>query len=109
MYCSSCSCHCDLPNVCLDPAESALQTELKVYKQQVKGKGHKYMSSANCITIMMRCLSLAELKDANKDLSEENEQLRGYINRLLIGVLNHSPAVLEVHSCADSVRPTLTQ
>lgn len=67
-------------------ADSAIQAELTLYRQQVK-----------------------DLKDRNKNLSEENEQLRGYIDRLLVGVLTHSPGVLEVPSTADSFRHNLTQ
>jgi hypothetical protein len=55
---------------------------------------------------------LAELKDKNKSLHEENEQLRGYIDRLLVGVLTHSPGVLEVNSPypnTHSLIPNVTQ
>ena len=37
-----------------------------------------------------------ELKDSNKSLLEENEQLHAYVDRLLVGVLTHSPGMLEV-------------
>lgn len=43
----------------------------------------------------------AELKDNNKNLCEENDQLRGYIDRLLLGVLAHSPGVLEIPSTSS--------
>jgi hypothetical protein len=66
-----------------EPAESALHTELRMYKQQVK-----------------------ELKDSNKSLLEENEQLHAYVDRLLVGVLTHSPGMLEVQS---STTTSLTQ
>lgn len=39
---------------------------------------------------------MPDLKERNKSLVEENEQLRGYIGRLLVGVINHSPGVLEI-------------
>ena len=48
--------------------------------------------------------SLTELKDSNKMLSEENDQLRGYIDRLLLGVLAHSPGVLEISTSPDSLQ-----
>lgn len=49
---------------------------------------------------------LTELKDSNKSLLEENEQLHSYIDRLLLGVLTHSPGMLEVQS---STTASLTQ
>jgi hypothetical protein len=47
-----------------------------------------------------------ELKDSNKSLLEENEQLHAYVDRLLVGVLTHSPGMLEVQS---STTTSLTQ
>ena len=77
-------------------AESALHAELKMYKQQVKGKkATQYYCKGHVI-----CgVSLStELKDSNKSLLEENEQLHSYIDRLLLGILTHSPGMLEVQS-----------
>jgi hypothetical protein len=54
---------------------------------------------------------LRELKDRNKSLKEENEQLRGYIEKLLVEIINHSPGVLEIkpYPRAESLRHNLTQ
>ena len=53
-------------------------------------------SALSIITFLNSSLSLAELKDSNKSLAEENGELRGYIDRLLLAVITHSPGVLEV-------------
>ena len=43
-----------------------------------------------------------ELKERNNSLVEENEQLKNYIGRLLLAVIEHSPEVLEVKASASA-------
>ena len=52
---------------------------------------------------MRLCWYPTELKERNKSLFEENEQLRGYIDKLLLGVLDHSPGVLEIKTFSESL------
>lgn len=38
----------------------------------------------------------ADLKERNKVLSDENEQLKNYIDNLLVAIIEQSPEVLEI-------------